>query len=83
MPRYKYRCEHCKEIFEVSHSVTFNAQICTKCSSKSVVRIPYEIILNKPTAPRSKATGAVVNEYIKDAKQEIKDEKKHLKNRSL
>lgn len=83
MPRYKYRCKACQEMFEVSHSITFNGQTCTKCSSKEVIRIPYEITLKTASPSKPKAPGAVVNEYIKDAKQEIKDEKKHLKNRSL
>ena len=84
LPKYSYFCEACEFSFEVSHSLQKTLTICENCGwDDSLVRKPSEIFLTRKQAKmneNSKA-GAVVEEAIEDAKQELKIEKVNLKNK--
>ena len=79
MPVYLYRCESCKKDFEVRHGMFFESQRCVYCHSSEVFKKPTlsEKINSKPT--NNKKAGLTVDQYIKDAKKEIQEEKKKLK----
>ena len=81
MPLYCYKCTGCEKEFEVRHSMSFEDQDCIFCSSKKVFRIPS--LLEKATKVDKKTVGKVVDQYISDAKKEIKKEKKDLLSRNL
>ncbi len=78
MPIYSYFCEKCEEIFEVFHMMS---EACTKCdlceASGSVIKVPSTIASFKFID--SNAPGKVVKEFIKNSKQDLKEEKKLLK----
>ena len=82
MPVYCYQCPDCDNKFEVRHSMSFEDQACTDCSSKNVFKIPSLSEVKLPLSKKS-ATGKVVDDYIRDTKKEIKLEKQHLRNREL
>ena len=81
MPVYCYKCKDCKGIFEVRHSMSFEEQVCTICDSKNVFVIPK--LSDKIIKSESKRTGAIVDEYIEEAKKEVKKDKKSLLSREL
>lgn len=83
MPVYCYKCESCKAVFEVRHGMFFESQRCIKCHSDEVFRVPSEIVLTTTKEETSKKPGKIVDEYIKEAAEEIKREKKRLQSEEL
>jgi putative FmdB family regulatory protein len=77
MPAYYYRCHDCKKDFEARHGMFFEGQKCIFCYSENIFKLP-SLSENKATKKTNKA-GKIVDQYIKDAKQELKKEKKSLK----
>ena len=82
MPVYCYKCIDCSCEFEIKHKMSFDSQLCVKCNSENVFKIPA--LLDKKSQVFSlPRTGAIVDEYIKDTKEEIKKEKKNMKSREV
>lgn len=81
MPVYCYKCPDCHEEFEARHSMSFDSQLCIKCESEQVFRIP-SLSDNKAVAVVTKP-GKIVNDYIRDVKEEVNQEKKELRSREL
>jgi len=83
MPLYAYKCEVCREVFEIRHGMFFIQEHCIKCfGGGSLTKIP-SIIGEKKNKASPIKTGSLVDKYIKDVKTEMKTEKKKLKNRTL
>ena len=61
--------------------MSFDSQVCIECGSTSVFRVPSlsEIKKNNKVAK----PGKIVDDYIRDAKKEVKEEKKHLRSKEL
>ena len=79
MPRYTYICENCKEVFEVNHGMFFEQEQCIKChTSGFLAKIPIFTVKKKEQKQSNKKIGSVVDEFIKDAKQDLKKQKKDL-----
>ena len=82
MPVYCYKCKDCQACFEARHSMSFEDQTCVECSSFNVFKIPsmsnYKYIASSATKP-----GKIVDNYIKETKEEIKKEKKSLRKKEL
>ncbi len=83
MPRYIYQCQACNEIYELVHAMHEIVEECSLCNSpEPPKKIPALIgsfkIIEKEVRP-----GTVVRKFIKDAKQEVKEEKKSLQRREL
>ena len=77
MPRYVYRCKECEKEFQKSHSIKEKLKDCELCSSKdSLMRLPggfttkFKVQKQKP--------GSLVNEFIKDAHEDLKDQKDEM-----
>ena len=80
MPRYTYRCESCKEVFEINHGMFFEQERCVKCSANEcLVKVPVFNIKKQDETHSEKRVGAVVDEFIQDAKQDLKKQRKELK----
>ena len=76
MPRYTYRCEQCKEVFEINHGMFFTQERCIKCHTEGVLtKIPV-FRIKESTASKNKKVGSIVDEFIKDAKKDLKKQKK-------
>lgn len=82
MPVYCYKCSDCEEEFESRHSMSFEDQRCINCNSEAIFKIP-SLGNSKTLKVTSRPRGKVVDEYILDAKKEIKLEKTKLKSREL
>jgi putative FmdB family regulatory protein len=82
MPRYTYRCEQCEDIFEVVHSMKEHLTDCAHCNeTETLVRIPAITFIksNEPFAPSGQKVGALVEQHIREAKEELSKEKTELR----
>ena len=80
MPRYLYRCRECEVVFQTNHSIKERLTDCEECETAgSLRRIPSMTrTLTKNTNEEGRSTGNLVKQYIEDAKQDLKEEKKEL-----
>jgi len=81
VPRYSYKCQICREITTVFHLVDEKATDCPSCDAvDSLVKIlsNFRTPSRRP-AENSRATGRVTEEFIQDARQDLKTEKDRLK----
>ena len=77
MPRYVYRCKKCEHIFEVTHSMSEKLKDCPACEVlDSLFRVPSNTIKK---VSKKKKVGEIVKQHIKDAKEELKKDKKKMK----
>ena len=81
MPVYCYKCKNCQKEFEIRHSMSYESQLCIFCQSDSVFKIPSLAKVKKHF--KANRTGKVVDQYIEEVKQEIKNEKIKLKSEEL
>jgi len=80
MPRYCYKCDKCKETFEINHGMFFQQEKCIKCNSTGhLTKVPDFTIKKNSQNATQKPTGAVVSEFIEDAKKGLKQQRKALK----
>ncbi len=77
MPVYCYKCKDCSKEFEVRHSMNFDEQTCISCASANVFKLP-SLSEKKLQTTNQKKPGKIVDEYIMDAKKEIKQQKTDL-----
>ena len=82
MPVYCYKCTDCEHEFEIRHSMSYEDQECESCNSKNVFKIP-SLSLHRTQHNRPARVGKIVDEYIHDAKKEIKEEKKRLRSEEI
>ena len=77
MPRYAYKCSHSNHSYETVHSMSEKETDCPSCETKDVLtRIPG--LVSKRVKKEAKV-GDVVKQFIKDAKQGVKEEKEKMK----
>lgn len=82
MPRYTYRCDKCEVEFEAVHSMKECITDCTKCEEKeSIVRIPAMTFIktSATSAATGQKVGALVEQHIREAKEELAKEKTDLR----
>jgi len=80
VPKYTYKCKECDHAFEAIHGMFVKLRNCDECATDgSLFRIPSVAYSTKSKASVEKKTGELVKEFIHDAKQEVKEEKKKMK----
>lgn len=83
MPKYVYHCSSCKETYEIFHGMSEDHEVCEMCKKRgTLIRVPGLIGSLKFVEKESKP-GKIVNEYIVNAKKELKQEKKALKEKEF
>jgi len=82
MPRYTYKCRTCDFVFQIVHSIKEKLTDCENCNTTSTLqRIPsMPLILNKKQGEENREVGSFVKEYIENAKDDLREEKKELSN---
>ena len=83
MPIYCYRCDNCKQTFEVKHGMFFEQERCTICHKEGFLTKVFSPTAKIDKEKFAKKTGDVVKQHIEDAKKDIKEEKKKLSSREL
>ena len=78
MPRYVYECTACRESFEITHGMFHEQRHCILCKRvDTLVKVPsFSIAKNVDT--KTSQPGKVVDQFISDAKKELKQQKKEL-----
>jgi putative FmdB family regulatory protein len=83
MPTYTYECMVCNEIFDEFHSMSETLSSCTKCNSLKIKKIiPKQSPMTIKTNSSKNKVGSIVNEYIKNATEDLKAQKKNLKTKN-
>ena len=82
MPIYCYKCEKCEVVFETMHSMKDKLEDCKECSSKNtLVRMPP--IVSKAKVSSKKKAGDIVKKFIEDTKNDVRKEKKDMRNQEF
>ena len=80
MPFYKYCCKFCHKTMLINHSMYEEAKTCLECEAQnSLERIfteSFEVITKD-----KKEVGKVVDSYIQEAREILKEQKEELKNK--
>lgn len=84
MPAYNYYCDSCEKCFELNHSVGETVDVCPvcNCSDKELFRKIYNnsSFYNSISVKfNNEKPGKVVDKFIKETKEELRDYKKELK----
>ena len=83
MPRYKYYCDACFEIFEEWHGMTETLSECSMCGAADcLTRVPSMISDHKEFV-ENKKVGDLTNESIEEARKDLRKFKKDLKDSDL
>lgn len=76
MPTYTYRCKKCEIVFQKKHSMDERLTDCEHCDTiETLIKIPSSISVHY----KNNEAGKIVDEYIKDVKKEIEEEKNRMK----
>jgi len=78
MPTYIYRCNDCELTFEEFHLMSETVEKCEKCGNPVKRVLSNTFNVRKGKNFRGKKPGNVVKQYIKDVKEEIKQEKERI-----
>ena len=80
MPKYLYECQTCEERFLVYHLMSETMEVCEKCGAKNCLKkLPlFPVNLQKNKKDWAQKVGDVVKQHIKDAQNDLKQEKKDL-----
>jgi putative FmdB family regulatory protein len=82
MPLYIYECDACKKTFEIRHSIKEEIEKCNLCEAEGqLARLPSVPFILKKFDSKSSNSGGLVKEFIQDAKRELAEEKRELKQR--
>ena len=83
MPRYAYKCEACRGSFEINHGMFFVQEVCILCHRKeTLIKLP-NFSIGKVKKKNNNRPGKIVDSFIEEAKDELKKQKKQLKDEVL
>jgi len=83
MPRYVYRCEACRGEFEISHGMFHEQRECILCRRiETIVKVP-NFSIKKTQDEQQSRPGKIVDEFIRDAKKDLKEQRKELKSEEM
>ena len=72
MPKYIYKCKECEVYLEATHSMSERLTYCDNCDTiDSLMKVPSNIAVKY----RDSQVGKVVDDYIEEAKESLREEK--------
>jgi len=86
VPRYTYKCSICEEEFNVVHSMSDKLEKREDCEGEcKLKKIPSNLIFLKNNIKHESnhKVGDVVKSSIEELKQDLKEEKRSLKNKEF
>lgn len=78
MPRYEYKCTHCKDTFTISHMSDEKYTDCPKCTKKETLKKVLSSFTTKRKIEQRTAVGETTEQFIKDSRDELIQHKKEL-----
>jgi putative FmdB family regulatory protein len=78
MPVYIYHCDNCSEEFKVNHGMKEDWKVCKFCNSEKIARMPTLFTNLSKTTVREKKVGDLTNDFIENAKEDLRIQKKGL-----
>jgi len=78
MPRYSYRCSVCSSVSTHQHLSNERATTCPECDRCGALVKLVTTFTTKPTGPTQEKVGQVTEEFIQDARQDLKQQVKEL-----
>jgi len=82
MPRYQYRCTHCDHTSVIQHLSDETVSICPECNKDNALVKQLTSFMSRNTKVIPKVhTGQVTEEFIQTAREDLKQQKKELKNK--
>jgi putative FmdB family regulatory protein len=79
MPTYTYRCDKCEVTFEIFHSMSETVDGCEKCAAPVTKMISKSLNIKKNNNFGKDKPGKIVKQYIRDVREEVRQEKKKMK----
>lgn len=80
MPIYEYYCKDCTNTFNAFHSMSDDWEGgCGFCESENITRVIPELTHSIKEGKFKKKAGDVVISHIEEAKRDLKQEKKRVK----
>tara|TARA_R110001583_G_scaffold15383_5_gene63383 strand:+ start:3244 stop:3501 length:258 start_codon:yes stop_codon:yes gene_type:complete len=80
MPIYEYYCKDCENTFTAFHSMSSDWEGgCGICESKNITRVIPELAHSIKKDKFKKKAGDVVKSHIEEAKRDLKQEKRKVK----
>ena len=76
MPVYIYGCSDCSEEFKVNHGMREEWDTCNFCNSTNIARIPSLVTKLTKTTTKEKRVGDLTNEFIENAQEDLRQQKK-------
>ncbi len=81
MPIYIYECTNCGTVSKISHSMSEKIEYCDVCESIGTLFRRPSLFYN-PKKDTKEKIGSHVNEFIKDAKKDLEQQKEELRNKN-
>lgn len=78
MPTYIYHCYECEGEFKIRHGMKESCDECDWCGSPNLVRVPSNFSTLQ-THEKKEKVGDLVNDFIKDSKHELDQQKEGLR----
>ena len=83
MPRYKYYCDICFEIFEEWHSIQETLSSCSACGAPDcLTRVP-SIISDHKKLDEIKKVGDITNDHIEKSRKDLDNFKRQIKTEDI
>jgi|21_taG_2_1085346.scaffolds.fasta_scaffold08656_5 putative FmdB family regulatory protein len=78
MPRYEYLCTVCKDQMIIAHLSDEQVVDCPTCKAESTLKKLVSQISTKPKKQDNRKIGHVTEQFIKDTRQELKQQKEEM-----
>ena len=75
MPRYQYRCSNCEKVQTIQHLSTEAITDCDQCDHTDSMTKILSRFNTSPKIVAPKKTGQLTEEFISDARVELKKQK--------
>tara|TARA_R110000824_G_scaffold171430_1_gene348990 strand:+ start:33 stop:287 length:255 start_codon:yes stop_codon:yes gene_type:complete len=72
VPRYQYRCSHCKTLNTLFHLSEERATDCPACGSEKTLTKALTTFTTSSRAKKKEKVGTVTEEFIEEARVDLK-----------
>ena len=80
MPRYKFQCSECENIYIVFLGINETMTDCETCGSENTMIKMYDKFFSKVEKKATEKTGNITKKYIEDNREILKQQKQESRN---